>query len=151
MKHVLHIISGDQWAGAESQAYIFLKELNKTPRFILTAVVFNKGKLYLKLNREGIFTVLLDEKQSGSLSLLRDLCHLITEAKPHIIHTHGYKGHILACFANLMCRRKATIVRTLHGLTSSGLGFRHLKSDMVLKADHVALRYLSWPGKMNLA
>ena len=42
---VIHVASGDRWAGAEAQVYTLLKTLNKMNDVTVYAVILNDGEL----------------------------------------------------------------------------------------------------------
>ncbi|MFZ2799442.1 MAG: glycosyltransferase, partial [Syntrophorhabdus sp.] len=113
MKNVMHIISGDLWAGAESQAYTFLKALYKTNKYNLTSVVFNKGELFRRLVQEGLDVYLIDESRYNTIQILWRIMDLIRNLEPDIIHTHKYKGNILAVCSNVVLKKRARVLRTL--------------------------------------
>jgi len=140
MKSVMHIISGDLWAGAESQAYTFLKALHETKKYNLAVVIFNKGDLYHKLTDGGINVYLVDER-INMFRMCWQVINLIHLIKPEIIHSHEYKSHILAVFAQMFTRNRARVIRTLHGLTNAPRGAKHLKSYIALRMDDFVLRH----------
>lgn len=109
---VMHVISGDLWAGAEVQAYTLLTQLHHD--CALHVVVMNPGRLQQQLHEAGITVSVLDESHLNSLSILRQLRQLMREFQPHIVHTHRQKEHILGSLANLLSVR-AACVRTSHG------------------------------------
>ena len=118
---VLHIISGDLWAGAEVQAYTLLTSLPKECE--LLAVLMNHGELEQRLLAAGINTRVIDERSSTSLKIIRELTILIRHFAPDIIHTHRQKENILGTLANLIASpftrtgswRRIKSVRTTHG------------------------------------
>ena len=113
MKCIMHVISGDLWAGAESQAYTFLKALHQTKNYRLISVLFNKGELSEKLNYEGIETHIIDEVRYNTAQIFWQMINLIRESKPDIIHTHEYKSNILAVCSNSILGKHARVFRTL--------------------------------------
>lgn len=112
IQRVMHIISGDLWAGAEVQAYTLLSELRG--RCELSVVLLNSGRLADELARLEIPVTILDERKLGSLTILFSLRRLIRNFRPHIIHTHRQKENILGSIANLLSVR-AKCLRTSHG------------------------------------
>ncbi len=143
MKTIMHVISGDLWAGAQSQVFIFLSEFNKRKTHNLEVIVFNKTELFKRLSIEGIKPHLIDEKRTDSFHILMKLRRLIIDTKPDIIHAHEYKSMILATLANILTRRKARMVRTLHGLTSAPNNIRHVRSSLVLWIDNLFLKHFT--------
>ena len=59
---VTHVISGDLWAGAEVQVFNLCLALQQSGGANVTAVVFNTGVLYERLQTLGIPLTLADEK-----------------------------------------------------------------------------------------
>lgn len=141
MKNVMHIISGDLWAGAESQAYTFLKALHKTNKYNLISVVFNKGELFRRLVQEGIDVYLIDESRYNTIQILWRMMDLIRNLEPDIIHTHKYKSNILAVCSNVVFKKRARVLRTLHGLTQAPHNIRYLKSHIALWIENIILSH----------
>ncbi len=114
---VMHIISGDLWAGAEVQAYTLLKHLAKDVDIFV--ILMNQGELSEKLQQLGIKIEIIDEKHHSSLSIIFKILRQIRQFKPDVIHTHRQKENILGSIANLLAiafRGKLTpSVRTAHG------------------------------------
>ena len=114
---VMHIISGDLWAGAEVQAYTLLKHLQ--PHARLHIVLMNEGELANRLRALHITVTILPETQLSAIAVLKHLVALIRELKPDIIHTHRQKENILGCIANVIAfpfaRNRPKSVRTTHG------------------------------------
>lgn len=123
---VLHIISGDLWAGAEVQAYTLLTSLPKECE--LFAVLMNHGELEQRLIAAGVKTVVIDERSHSGFQITSQLVTLIKQFRPDIIHTHRKKENILGSLANVLASknpwRRTKSVRTTHGAdehTSHGL------------------------------
>src|SRR3954468_17899454 len=114
---VMHIISGDLWAGAESQAFTLLKHLNADT--ILHVVVMNEGELYRRLQSLQITVTLIPESGLNSVKILTRLIAIIRSFKPDILHTHRQKENILGNLANVLAtfplKKRAASVRTAHG------------------------------------
>lgn len=115
--NVLHIISGDLWAGAEVQAYTLLTSLKD--RCELYVVLMNNGELAHRLKLAGITTHIIDEQQISSIGITLKLVTIIKEVKPDLIHTHRQKENILAGLANLAAHilpwKRTKSIRTTHG------------------------------------
>lgn len=123
---VLHIISGDLWAGAEVQAYTLLTALKD--RCDLYVVVLNHGELAHKLKLANIAIEIIDEQKTSSFNILRRLIKVIGTTKPDIIHTHRQKENILTSIANIIAAKvpwkRTPSLRTTHGApehSASGL------------------------------
>lgn len=114
---VLHIISGDLWAGAEAQAFTLLTQLKS--KVDLHVVLMNQFELAIKLNGSGIATTIIPEQTVPSFTIAIRLAKLIHQFKPNIIHTHRQKENILGSIANILSlpfRFKITpSIRTAHG------------------------------------
>src|SRR5690625_249331 len=101
-RRVMHVISGDLWAGAEVQAYTLLTQLHHDCE--LDVAVMHLGRLQQQLQNAVIAVTVLDHARLNSLAILRKLRQLKREFQPHIIHTHRQKEHILGALANLLSR-----------------------------------------------
>ncbi|WP_320823136.1 glycosyltransferase [Reinekea sp.] len=113
---VLHIISGDLWAGAEAQAGTLLKQLK--PLCDVSAVLMNDGELANRLRTCGIEVTILDESSHSTWQLFKLLRSHIKKIKPNVIHTHRQKENILGALANATTVR-ARCIRTAHGAPES--------------------------------
>lgn len=111
---VIHVASGDRWAGAEAQVFTLLKTLNTYDDISVYAVILNDGKLSNKLKKEGVNTTVLDEAQLSSGKILLALRALFKKIQPDIIHTHRLKENVLASIANKLSTN-AVLVATVHG------------------------------------
>ncbi|MGS2724281.1 glycosyltransferase [Porticoccus sp. GXU_MW_L64] len=108
---VLHIISGDRWAGAEVQAYTLLKHLSHYADIYV--VIMNRGDLFSRLNKEAISVFLLDENKNNSCQIFFEMFKIIRNIRPDIIHTHRQKENVLGSIAGSLFGIKS--VRTEHG------------------------------------
>ena len=133
---VLHIISGDLWAGAEVQAYTLIAQLHRSPGTVVGAVVMNSGFLFRKLRLLGIDVEVFDETQLNAFSIALRLKGFIQDWQPDVIHTHRDKENILGAIANLLTRRMPS-VRTVHGSEEhrGALGWRAVRRRMVSSVD----------------
>jgi glycosyltransferase involved in cell wall biosynthesis len=115
---ILHVASGDSWAGAEVQVFQLLRALARDPGIDLTAVLLNEGELASRLRYSGVRTYAIDESRLGTWSIARRLIKLTRELQPHIVHTHRAKENIIgACAAFLT--PGAISVRTVHGASEN--------------------------------
>ncbi|MES2675347.1 MAG: glycosyltransferase [Pseudomonadota bacterium] len=114
---VMHIISGDLWAGAEVQAFTLLSHLHTAVQ--LHVVIMNHGELAQRLQSLNIPVTLLLESNHGSLDITREIARLIRSFKPDVLHTHRRKENILSSIANcmtmLLTGKYTKSVRTSHG------------------------------------
>lgn len=114
---VMHIISGDLWAGAEAQAFTLLKHLSQTVE--LKVVLMNSGELAQRLKALGIPTSILPETQLNSWQIVTALVRHIRQFAPDILHTHRQKENILGNFACVIAAMflpfRPRSLRTSHG------------------------------------
>jgi len=114
---VMHIISGDLWAGAESQAFTLLKHLHSHTS--LHVVVMNDGELFRRLQGLNIPLTLIPESELSSFKILTRLITTIRTFKPDVLHTHRQKENILGNIANILAsfpfKKRAPSIRTAHG------------------------------------
>ena len=140
---ILHIISGDLWAGAEVQAYTLISELVRMPDTEVAAVVMNAGTLADKLCALGIRVEVMDERKLGPLQIGLGLCRLLKSWRPDLIHTHREKENILGMLANRACRNVPS-VRTMHG------GNEHTRAAGWSGIRHAVVRELDrWCGRAS--
>lgn len=111
---VLHVASGDLWAGAEVQAFTLMSHLAQMPLTEVGAVVLNEGMLAERLRSAGVWVCVLDEGKSSSAGIFIRLRGVFLGWKPDVIHTHRQKENILGSLANRSCRNVPS-VRTVHG------------------------------------
>ncbi|WP_026971967.1 glycosyltransferase [Aliagarivorans marinus] len=133
---VVHIISGDLWAGAEVQAFTLLQELRSQCR--LKVIVLNHGVLSQRLEKRGFDTCVLDESKLSFKTLLREIHRQLRLFQAQVVHTHRQKEHVLGSLANLLSVR-ASCYRTVHGDSEFSPSF---KQRLQLAADKFCGRYL---------
>ena len=133
---ILHIISGDLWAGAEVQACTLISELVRMPDTEVAAVVMNEGRLAEKLSAVGIRVDVMNERKLGPLQIWLRLRRLLKSWRPDVIHTHREKENILGMLANRVCGNVPS-VRTMHGGNehTGAAGWRWIRHAMVRKLD----------------
>ena len=112
---VLHLASGDLWAGAEVQVFHLLTKMIKSQDVEVMAVLLNHGRLENELKIYGVEVVVLDESLQSVLSILKKLYCIAKEFKVNIIHTHRYKENIFGGLVARLLGLKS--VRTAHGMT----------------------------------
>jgi L-malate glycosyltransferase len=123
---VLHVASGDLWAGAEAQMYQLLSALRTRPDVQVSAVIFNPGELADRLRVAGVAVTVLDERSTGPLGLLRGILRIVKVTRAQVVHTHRFKENILGSIAARLSG-SALSVRTVHGRPehSRGKSLRH--------------------------
>lgn len=138
---VLHIISGDLWAGAEAQAFTLLNSLKH--ECDLCVAIMNHGELAERLRNSGIQVQILDESKLSSPRILFDLTRLISHFQPDIVHTHRQKENILGALAGLLGGvakfKRIPSVRTAHGAPEhNSVGLK----KMIVALDRLCGKYL---------
>jgi glycosyltransferase involved in cell wall biosynthesis len=112
---VLHIFSGDLWAGAEVMVFHLLNSLKNDASVQILALSLNDETLTIKLRDIGVKTWVIPETQHGFLKILFTARRLFKGKGIDIIHSHGYKQNILAfLLAKLLPVRR--LVTTVHGM-----------------------------------
>jgi L-malate glycosyltransferase len=133
---VLHIASGDLWAGAEVQAFTLMSHLARMPETEIAAVLLNDRELADRLRSIEISTYILDEQKTHSLEIFAGLRRVLRSWEPDVVHTHRQKENILGSLANRSCRNVSS-VRTVHGANeiSGAPGLRGVRHRMVANLD----------------
>jgi len=112
---ILHIISGDLWAGAETMAFNLLNQLSCYKNVEISAILLNEGRLADELRRRGIDTHVIDEKNISFTKIAKKIRGIVSNDPPHVIHSHRYKENLLA-FLACRFRKGIRLVSTQHGL-----------------------------------
>ncbi|MDH5611272.1 MAG: glycosyltransferase [Gammaproteobacteria bacterium] len=139
--NVLHIVSGDLWAGAEVQLFTLVKALNKRPDTVVNVIVLNHGTLEQKLLEHGINVVIIDEKIFSSFDILLRLIRAVKDIQPDVIHTHRVKENILGSIAALV-NGNIPSLRTAHGAAEHKPAWYQISKRLIL--------YLDWLSAMIL-
>lgn len=143
---ILHVISGDIWAGAEFQFLELVLSLNRKNDLDVVCVILNKGLLRDNLEANNIKTILLEEANHNSLYLSLKLRALIYTVDPDIIHVHKVKEHFLGWLALLFIPKKIPIVRTVHGLgmvANTLQWLQRIRSSIVVSLDNFIMVWLA--------
>lgn len=133
---VLHVLSGDLWAGAEVQAFTLITTLREQLGCEVAAVLMNDGLLADRLRQRGVAVLVLPESRLGAVRILSALRTFMLHWRPDIVHTHRQKENILGSLANRLASR-APSLRTVHGANEhllSGLGNLHRR--ILRRFDH---------------
>jgi glycosyltransferase involved in cell wall biosynthesis len=138
---VLHIASGDLWAGAEVQLFNLACALRKRSDIALEVALFNHGALEQRLREMSVPTTVFDEHRLGSLAILRELIRLIQAQQPHIVHTHRDKDDVLGSLASLACRTTVAVC-TVHGAEEFTLTLSNLRRSLALALEWLCNRLL---------
>ena len=138
--NVLHIASGDLWAGAEVQLFTLAKALNNKQGINISVVLLNHGTLEQKLLKNDINVIVLDESTLNGFQILWQLITVIREIKPDVIHTHRVKENILGSIAALF--NNIPTVRTQHGAPEHKPAWFHIPKRLILFMDWFCGRFL---------
>jgi glycosyltransferase involved in cell wall biosynthesis len=120
LKNLCYIISGDQWAGAEAQAYLLIKEIANRGKMHIQVIVFNDGLLAQRLRNLNVAIDIIDEKRNF-LSLVKQVIKILKKNNFNVVHVHGYKENFIGGVAAKLCGIE-NIVRTHHGIAMVGRG-----------------------------
>ncbi len=112
--HVLHVSSGDLWAGAEVMLFTLAKALNNEPDTQVSVVIFNPGILEKKLRSLNIPVFIIDESKLNIIRITAELNRIIDELSPDVIHTHRMKENIVGSISAWQKGRIPSL-QTLHG------------------------------------
>ena len=138
--NVLHIASGDLWAGAEVQLFTLAKALNNRKDIDISVVLLNHGMLEQKLLNEGIDVNVLDESTLNGFQILLQLIYIVREIKPDVIHTHRVKENVLGSVAALF--NNIPTVRTQHGAPEHKPAWFHTTKHLFPFIDNLCGRFL---------
>jgi len=139
--HVLHIASGDLWAGAEVQLFTLAQALQKNTNTVVEVILLNYGKLEQELKSIGIKVTVLDETQHNSFIIMCKLVAIIRKYPPDIIHTHRLKENIIGAIAAKLGSNIASL-RTVHGAAEHSLPWYKLPKRLILLIDWLCAQHL---------
>ena len=94
---VLHLLSGDLWAGAEVATFNLLLGLAAETGIEARAVVLNPGETADRLASRGLLEAVEPESGRGFAALTRAVRARLATAD--LVHAHGYKQDVLAALA----------------------------------------------------
>jgi glycosyltransferase involved in cell wall biosynthesis len=139
---ILHIASGDLWAGAECQLFTLLTALRASSDITVTAAILNPGTLANKLQAAGIETLVLDENQQNPMRILWQLQDFIKTQRPDVMHTHRHKENILG---GILARyNRLPSVRTQHGSSEHQHNSSNPRQRLLHQADYLVGRLLQY-------
>lgn len=137
---VVHIASGDLWAGAEKQLLSLACALRELPDTQVEAIILNPGTLADRLAASGIPTTVLDERMLGGGQLLRKLVEQLRQSRPDLVHTHRVKENILGAIAARLVGVPS--LRTQHGAQEHPAAWHDVRRQILGAADFVVGRLL---------
>lgn len=138
---ILHIASGDLWAGAEVQLFTLVSQLALQENTRIHVILLNHGTLEQKLRDKGISVTVLDESKFNGLSILVQLINAVADIKPDVIHTHRIKENI---FGSIAAKLNGNIpsLRTAHGAPEHKPAWFHLPKRLIFFLDWFCARFL---------
>lgn len=138
---MVHVASGDLWAGAEVQLYDLANELHQCTRIRLHVVLLNHGILENRMRQQGIAVTVLDEGKFNSVRIFYLLRRFLRKVKPDIVHTHQQKENVLGSIAASSFSGVRSI-RTVHGGPEFGLKPWQVHKLGYRLLDWICARYL---------
>ena len=138
--NVLHIASGDLWAGAEAQLFTLAKTLNSQQGININIVLLNHGILEQKLLNNEINVIVFDESRLNSFQILLQLINTISKIRPDVIHTHRVKENILGSISALF--NNTPTLRTAHGAPENKPAWFHIPKQLILFMDWFCGRFI---------
>ena len=110
---VVHVASGDLWAGAEVQLHALVGGLRTLPEVSTHVVVLNDRELAARLRAADVATTVLDEGRLNTLELIGALRRVLAQVRADIVHTHRTKENVVGAVAALTSGIPS--LRTSHG------------------------------------
>ncbi len=138
---VIHLASGDLWAGAEVQLYNLVKELDKYSDISLSVILLNHGLLEQKLLEKNISVTVFDETKLNAVQVLFKIIKLVQREQPGLIHTHRFKENIIGSIVTLFFSRISSL-RTCHGAQEFTFKFWQIHKIIVHKLDELCGKYI---------
>lgn len=139
--NVLHIASGDLWAGAEVQLFTLAKISHCTYGVPVSVVLLNHGKLENKLREVGIKVAVINEAKLNSFQILLMLTRILRGQPPDVIHTHRIKENILGSIAALLAGGIPSL-RTAHGAPEHTPSWRQITKRLIFFLDWFCGRFM---------
>jgi L-malate glycosyltransferase len=126
---VLHIITGDLWAGAEVQASTLIVALSKMHGITEQVITLNEGILSDYLRSNGFTITVVGESMHGIPALISACMKELASFRPDIVHTHGFKENLIGGIAAKI--KEARVIRTHHGKGMIGGALRYMLIEQV--------------------
>ncbi len=119
---IIHIASGDLWAGAEVQLFHLALSLDKRDDVELLVVLLNDGQLAQELRDRKVDVNIIDESKYSLFKIIAKFYKLCRRYKPDVIHTHRVKENIAGGVVAWLTRCKS--IRTVHGASEFSSDFK---------------------------
>jgi len=129
---IVHVISGDLWAGAEAATFHLVQALRSRDEFDLRVVTLNEGVLCERLREIGIDVEVHCEARLGFGALVRRLRESVADAD--LVHAHRYKEDLLAALS------RRPWLATHHGRPEPERGVAALRGAAYQAVDLIAKR-----------
>jgi glycosyltransferase involved in cell wall biosynthesis len=143
---ILHIISGDIFAGAEMQVLQTLHAL-KSRNVQCHCILFNNGILEQKLRTAGVSTYVINENLLNIFHMICKTALLYKQIRPDLVHVHRAKEHFLGFLSQLFTLKFKPLFRTVHGLNHKPMQKKWItqfKWYLTTFTDRFLLRFLSY-------
>lgn len=137
--HILHVISGDLWAGAEAQLFTLANTLHTRLGATVSVVILNPGRLEQELRKTGIQVIVLNESKLSGMRILQQLVQIVRELKPDVIHTHRTKENIFGSIAAKL--NGIPSLRTAHGAPEHIPGWHDIPKHLIQFLDWFSGRF----------
>jgi len=138
---VVHLASGDLWAGAESQLYTLASALQKHDSVAVEFIVLNDGQLTRSLRSAGCSVTVVDEGSMSSLMIFFRLVKVLKRLQPDLLHTHRRKENVLGALAAKVAGISHS-VRTVHGFDEHVPGPLDIVQRVFNLIDHYVAVYV---------
>jgi len=133
---ILHIASGDLWAGAEVMIFNLVRAQQESRLTRPYVILLNDGRLASCLRDIEITVYIVSERGSSSLSIARSLHNRIRALAPDIVHTHRRKENILGGIAAYLAGRVQSM-RTVHGATEWNISLARPRDFLIRALDYL--------------
>lgn len=107
---ILHMISGGDSGGAKTHVFALLDALKKYAD--VKIICLTPGIFYQEILKKEIDTVLIEQKNRGDLSILKQITDIINEEGYEVLHVHGARANFIA--ALLKRKLNIPIISTVH-------------------------------------
>ena len=138
-KPLLHILSGDLWAGSEVQMFHQIRALRNCG-WDISVLLFNEGESASRYRAGGIPCQVICES-AGIYALLVNSLKYARQLAPAIVVTHGYKENLLGFI--IAKALGIPLVSTMHGRYEQHQGIARLRMALYSTLDSLICRYLS--------
>ena len=111
---IVHMASGDLWAGAEQQLYHLIKALKAESGVAVSAVILNEGRLSEELKALEIPVEVIPENRFGFIEILSRSRKFIATQRADIVHSHRMKENVISALVKTTLPHLRTVC-TAHG------------------------------------